>query len=297
MCVLGRSFAIRQLARLGKNVALMRDMTDSMYNPAMSPYVTHFRGTELVVEHIEKYWAPTFLSSDITGEPAFRFSEDDRSHIAFVIAEDEYDAHIVLPTFAERHLATAGHFAFNVLQSDEDEIHGIEQIRDADLVILYVRRRHLPEVQIRAIRNYLSEGKPLIALRTSSHAFETWPRFDPEVLGGNYNGHHGNRPPDDPPTWVRVADGASDHPVVDGLPAEPFRSASWLYRTRPLSDDVTKLMTGWVGASGEPEPVSWVRKHGESRVFYTSLGHQKDFEDPAFTRLLYNAIRWAVSDE
>lgn len=56
-------------------------------------------------------------------------------------------------------------------------------------------------------------------------------------------------------------------------------------------------MTGWVGASGEPEPVSWVRKHGESRVFYTSLGHQKDFEDPAFTRLLYNAIRWAVSDE
>lgn len=166
MCVLGRSFAIRQLARLGKNVALMRDMTDSMYNPAMSPYVTHFRGTELVVEHIEKYWAPTFLSSDITGEPAFRFSEDDRSHIAFVIAEDEYDAHIVLPTFAERHLATAGHFAFNVLQSDEDEIHGIEQIRDADLVILYVRRRHLPEVQIRAIRDYLLEK----ASRSSRYA-------------------------------------------------------------------------------------------------------------------------------
>lgn len=76
MCVLGRPFAIRQMANLGINVVLMRDMTDSMYNPEMPPYVSHFRGTELVVEHIEKYWAPSILSSDITGQEAFRFKED-----------------------------------------------------------------------------------------------------------------------------------------------------------------------------------------------------------------------------
>jgi nicotinamidase-related amidase len=59
MCVLGRPFGLRQLAKNGKNVVLMRDMTDTMYNPERWPYVSHFRGTELIVEHIEKYVCPT----------------------------------------------------------------------------------------------------------------------------------------------------------------------------------------------------------------------------------------------
>lgn len=65
MCVLGRSFAIRQMTRWGLRVALIRDLTDAMYNPAMAPFVTHDEGTELVVQHIEKYWCPTVLSGDV----------------------------------------------------------------------------------------------------------------------------------------------------------------------------------------------------------------------------------------
>lgn len=294
MCVLGRPFAIRQMANLGKNVVLMRDMTDSMYNPAMPPYVTHFRGTELVIEHIEKYWAPTIISSDITGKPAFRFMEDERTHIAFLIAEDEYDAHLTLPAFAKKHLTVGGHYGFNFIQSDHHEIDGIDQIRDADLLILYVRRRHLPEHQLHAIQEYLAEGKPLIALRTSSHAFETWTEFDKKVLGGNYTGHHGNRPPENPPTWIQVAPESSGHPVVKGLPEVPFQAASWLYKTGPLNSDATPLMNGWVGADGEPEPAAWIRQYGDSRIFYTSLGDQRDFEIPAFNRLLLNAIKWST---
>jgi hypothetical protein len=79
MCVLGRPFAIRQQVYLGKNVALMRDMTDAMYNPERPPGVDHFTGNDLVIEHVEKHWCPTFTSSDITGKPAFRFKEDVRS--------------------------------------------------------------------------------------------------------------------------------------------------------------------------------------------------------------------------
>jgi hypothetical protein len=78
MCVLGRPFAIRQMVQQGKNVALMRDMTDTMYNHEKRPVVSHFQGTDLVVKHIEKYWCPSFTSSDITGRPAFRFKEDRR---------------------------------------------------------------------------------------------------------------------------------------------------------------------------------------------------------------------------
>lgn len=78
MCVLGRPFAIRQLVKLGKQVVLLRDLTDTMYNPERPPGVGHFAGTDLVVEHVEKFWCPTCLSTDLTGKPAFRFKDDPR---------------------------------------------------------------------------------------------------------------------------------------------------------------------------------------------------------------------------
>jgi nicotinamidase-related amidase len=66
MCVLERSFGIRQSVRLGKSVVLVRDLTDAMYDPRQPPYVSHARGTEMVVEHIEKYWCPSILAEDLT---------------------------------------------------------------------------------------------------------------------------------------------------------------------------------------------------------------------------------------
>ena len=66
MCVLGRSFAIRQLTKLGFNVVLVRDLTDAMYDPRDAPFVSHASGTELVVEHIERYWCPSILGQDLT---------------------------------------------------------------------------------------------------------------------------------------------------------------------------------------------------------------------------------------
>jgi nicotinamidase-related amidase len=74
MCVLGRPFAIRQMTAMGKKVALIRDMTDTMYNPERPPGGTHFDGTALVVGHVERYWCPSFLSTDLTGKPPFRFA-------------------------------------------------------------------------------------------------------------------------------------------------------------------------------------------------------------------------------
>lgn len=65
-CVLGRPFGIRQLTRLGFNVVLVRDLTDAMYDPRQPPHVSHARGTELVIEHIERYWCPSILGEDLT---------------------------------------------------------------------------------------------------------------------------------------------------------------------------------------------------------------------------------------
>ncbi len=75
MCVLGRPFGLRQMAKNGKNVALVRDLTDTMYNPASWPNVSHFQGTDLIVEHIEKFVCPTITSDQIASGKAFRFAE------------------------------------------------------------------------------------------------------------------------------------------------------------------------------------------------------------------------------
>ena len=75
MCVLGRPFSIRQMVYQGQNVALVRDLTDTMYNPRSKPFVPHTRGTELVVEHIERYWCPTLTSNEILGGKTFQFSD------------------------------------------------------------------------------------------------------------------------------------------------------------------------------------------------------------------------------
>jgi nicotinamidase-related amidase len=65
MCVLRRSFAIMQMVRWGVEVALVRDLTDAMYNPAMPPYVSHDEGTELVIDYIEQFWCPSIHSRDL----------------------------------------------------------------------------------------------------------------------------------------------------------------------------------------------------------------------------------------
>ena len=76
MCVLGRPFSIRQLVYQGQNVLLMRDLTDTMYNSRQHPFVSHFQGTDLVVEHIERYWCPTITSADFTKDQPFRFKNN-----------------------------------------------------------------------------------------------------------------------------------------------------------------------------------------------------------------------------
>ena len=75
MCVSGRPFGLRQMAKNGKHVVLMRDLTDTMYNPARWPFVSHVRGTELFTQHVEKRICPTITSDQFIGGKAFAFSD------------------------------------------------------------------------------------------------------------------------------------------------------------------------------------------------------------------------------
>ena len=306
MCVLGRPFSIRQMVYQGQNVVLMRDLTDTMYNPARRPYVSHFTGTDLVVEHIERHWCPSITSADFVGGKEYRFPDDKRPHLVIVMAEKEYESHRTLPRFAAHHLGKV--FRVTLVYADpgqRNDLPGIEVLADADVALWAIRRRVLPPAQMDVIRSYLAEGKPLVAIRTSSHAFSLvkgkppeghveWPKFDREILGANYNFHHGNSQPTDPKTRVRVVEGADQHPILKYIPRGEFSVTSWLYRHQPLGKKATLLMSGRVADRLPHEPVAWTHVTPTGgKVFYTMMGHPDEFRTVAFEQLLLNAIHWA----
>lgn len=303
MCVLGRPFGLRQMAKNGKNVVLMRDMTDTMYNPAMPPRVSHFTGTDLIVEHVEKFVCPTITSDQILGGVPFRFEGDKRPHVAFVIAEDEYKTEQTLPAFASSSLIKDKHvdYVFGS-EADRNDVPGMGVLDVADVAVISVRRRVLPKDQLERIRKFVASGKSVVGIRTASHAFsargntppaeghEAWPEFDAQVLGGHYTGHH----EEGPKSAVSVADGASAHPILKGVDVAKLVGNGSLYKVSPIAKTATPLLIGTV--PGHPsEPIAWTNAPAtKGRVFYTSLGHIDDFKSPEFQRLLKNAIDWAA---
>lgn len=302
MCVLGRPFGLRNLVRHGKQVVLVRDLTDTMYNPRSWPYVNHFRGTDLIVEHIEKFVCPTITSDQLLAEGSFRFPADKRPRVVIAISEDEYKTHLTLPKFAADVLEAEQGLETVVLQGDPANPHIIpglaEALSNADLLLLSVRRRALPADDLEAVRKFLSAGKPLVGIRTASHAFDArgagpaghaeWVRFDPEILGGNYHGHHGS----ELASTISLIESAADHPILAGVET-PFTTKASLYQVSPLAQTTTALLSGKAG-DHPVEPVAWTNSNGKGRVFYTSLGYVDDFDNPAFVRLLGNAVAWAL---
>jgi nicotinamidase-related amidase/type 1 glutamine amidotransferase len=300
MCVLGRPFSIRQMVSLGKNVLLMRDMTDTMYNSRKSPFVSHFTGTDLVVKHIEKYWCASVTSADILGGEPFRFKDDKRPTIVFVIGENEYHTWETLPEFAKKELEPRGFGCVyvNAPPAGGNEFENFETIKNADLLLISVRRRTPPTEMMNLIRRHLDSGKPLVGIRTASHAFDAkpsderhaaWTTFDADVLGGSYQGHFSNLP-----TLVKVLPESATHPVLAGVPVDAFRVTSSLYKNPKPKPSITRLMVGYIEGRTDVEPVAWVNTESNRRVFYTSLGSPDDFQLPAFRRLLLNGIIWSL---
>lgn len=303
MCVLGRPFGLRNLARNGKNVALVRDLTDTMYNPRAWPQVSHFRGTDLIVEHIEKFVCPTIASNQVLSGPPFRFAADRRPRVTLAISEPEYQSERTLPQFAADHLEGPLDLPCTILQGDPKK-HSLPgftaTLPHTDLLILSIRRQALPPEDIAALRRYLDSGKPLLALRTASHAFDprpphpegraTWPEFDRQILGGNYQGHHGT----DKTATIEPdpAQAQKKNPLLAGIQF-PFQSHGSLYKNRPLQG-ATPLLLGRIDAA-DPEPVAWTHQVGASRIFYTSLGHPEDFIHPHLPHLLKNATSWLLN--
>jgi len=309
MCVLGRPFGLRQWVRLGRDVALVRDLTDTMYDPRRPPHVSHFHGTDLLVAHVERYVCPTISSHDVLGPRGpFHFKADKRPDLLIVSAEDEYETARTLPQWAEKHLAADYRIHYAIGDPNARTIiPGIDQLYFSDVGVFSIRRWPMRPGQMGYVRNFIEAGKALVAIRTSSHAFaaragaaprgvEQWPDFDQEVLGVHYTGHYSNHKPGSPPTLVWVEAKGKDHPVVAGVPAGRIKVTSWLYKSSPISKGTDVLMSGVVEGFDEVQPVTVARKTDAGGcVAYTSLGHPDDFRQEWFARMLAQAVRWAAA--
>jgi Trehalose utilisation len=230
------------------------------------------------------------------------------ANIVFLVSNpkdtNSYESARTIPPFAEMLKKDHG-YQTTVLVAEFPEsksrFPNFEAVAKADLLVIFCRRLGLPPEQLMTIKNHINAGKPVVAIKTANHGFAVrgefvpgyfpWYEFVADVLGAENRGYATSATKG---TAARVV--ARDHPVVRGLPAT-WQSQNNVYLTTPLLDRRATVLLE-APAEGRVEPIAWVRMAGESRVFYTCMGHPTDFDDPQphFRTLLLNGIRWALGE-
>lgn len=227
-----------------------------------------------------------------------------QKNITFLIAEREYKTVETLPQFAKQHLSEnfSSRFCRATNEGDKrNQLSNPSAIGKADLLFISIRRRAFKEETMELIRSHIAKGKPIIGIRTASHAFQLrketlpsghqeWPEWDREIIGGNYNGHYGK----ELICTILYATNSRHHPLLEKVKI-PFSTPASLYRNSPLPNASTPLLLGSVKGF-PPEPVAWVHQTpAKGKVFYTSLGHEEDFQKESFQILLKNAVNWCMN--
>ncbi|MCG8653606.1 MAG: ThuA domain-containing protein [Pirellulales bacterium] len=226
-----------------------------------------------------------------------------KPHVVMLIAEREYQTDQTLPAFAKQYLERDYRTTFvRADAKDRHSLDGIEAVEQADVLVVSVRRRTLPQAQLELVRRYVAAGKPVIGIRTANHAFSlrnqeapqgraVWPEWDKQVFGGNYTNHYGNSLK--VTVQVQPVPAAAKN-LLRGIPQQSFTAGGSLYRVAPLAKSATVYLTGSVQGH-PPEPVAWTyRRTDGGWSFYTSLGHVDDFHGKVLPQLLVNAISRAT---
>ncbi len=241
--------------------------------------------------------------------------------IVLISGDEEYRSEEALPmlgkALSQRHGFTCTVLfaidpATGLIDSNlQTNIPGLAALADADLMIIATRFRRLPQEQLRFIASYLQAGKPVIGLRTATHAFtgdaETdgivWRDFGLNVLGEKWVAHHGRHLVEGARSVVETAH--ADHPVLRGVGT--IYGPSDVYTVSNLNPEATILLRGQVTATLEPDspavdgpknnpmmPLAWLRDYRvpngkPGRAFTTTMGASVDFLDEDLRRLVVNA--------
>lgn len=262
-------------------------------------------------------------------------------HIVLISGDEEYRSEETLPQLGKI-LAKHHGFRCTVLFAIDpkdgtinpnvtNNIPGLEALKSADLMIIFTRFRNLPDEQMQHLVDYIESGRPIIGLRTATHAFnlgansrfrkytwnygEPWPGgFGKQVLGETWVSHHGQH-------GVQSCRGiippqAADHPIVRGIASGEIWGPTDVYGVRlPLPGDSQPVVLGAVlkgmkptdepveGKQNDPMmPIAWTKTYTgaagkAARVFTTTMGASQDFANAGLRRLLVNAVYWALKME
>jgi type 1 glutamine amidotransferase len=261
-------------------------------------------------------------------------------HIVLVSGDEEYRSEEALPQLGKI-LAKHHGFKCTVLFAIGEDgtidprvsnIPGLEALKSADLMVIFTRFRDLPDEQMKHIVDYLDAGKPVVGIRTATHAFQI-PRgktyskyshntgdksyeqgFGRQVLGETWINHHGRHGAQS--TRGIVAKGQESHPILRGIKDGDVWGPSDVYSVRlPLPGDSQPLVLGQVltgmkfedppleGAKNEPMmPIAWTKTYtgsagNKGRSFCSTIGAANDLSTEGTRRLLVNACYWAAGLE
>jgi hypothetical protein len=260
--------------------------------------------------------------------------------VVLISGDEEYRSEEALPQLAKI-LARRHGFDCTVLfaidpddgsinPNQSDNIPGLDRLVTADLMIIFTRFRNLPDDEMRHIVDYVNSGRPIIGLRTATHAFNipdgmtyrTWSfndkgwdgGFGRQVLGEtwiNHHGHHGQES-----TLGLIEPSQADHPILRGIEDGEIWGPTDVYAVRlPLPEGCQPLVMGQVltgmlpsdppveGEKNDPMmPIAWTNTYTTAsgrpaRVFTTTMGASQDLASAGLRRLLVNACYWAVGLE
>jgi type 1 glutamine amidotransferase len=213
--------------------------------------------------------------------------------------------------------------------STKDNIPGLEALAKADLMVMFLRFRNLPDEQMKFIADYVQAGKPIVGIRTSTHAFAlsdkskykdwTWEPnkgggFGKKVFGETWFNHHGGH--GSQATRGIIAKDAKDHPIVKGIKDGDVFGPTDVYGVHlPLPGDSKPIVLGQVvkglkfddppleGKKNDPMmPIAWTKtyeptKYKKARVFCSTMGSSEDVANEGYRRMMVNACYWAVGLE
>ena len=259
-------------------------------------------------------------------------------NIVLISGDEEYRSEEAMPLMGK---LLAEHHGFNttvlfatdpatgiVNPENQTYISGLETLKDADLVILMMRFRELPDENMKYFDDYLKSGKPVIALRTSTHAFAysrnktspfayyswnakdgKWPGgFGKQVLGETWVAHHGHHGKEG--TRALINGLFHQHPVLQGV--DDIWGETDVYTINALPDDAKVLLWGQVTLGMTPSselsygkavmPLAWAREYTQedgkkNRIFASTLGTALEFTREDMRRLVVNAAYWSVGLE
>lgn len=259
-------------------------------------------------------------------------------YIVLVSGDEEYRSEEALPMLAKI-LAKHHGFKTTVLFAIDPEsgeidpeyqtnIPGLENLQSADLMVLFLRFRELPDEQMKYIDAYMQSGKPVVGMRTATHAFqykrdtqspyakysydskvEGWREgYGRQILGETWVSHHGHHAHEG--TRGLINGLYEDHPILWGV--QDIWGPTDVYTVRDLTEDAQVLLWGQTtkGMSADAPlsydksvmPVAWTKEYKTesgktARVFNTTMGASVDLQSEDLRRMMVNACFWALEME